>query len=169
MSKSKFAWDERIQIGMTVEITGMTVKGRGYGDKNTTRLRRNFREGERVKCMVLGRSMRFSGQVHGGYEDGRYLVPDMSHPVWMVQPLKGMKYMRAIAVYQDQIVLPEVVTYNFHLGGVTTLPAGATITSAVLKMPEGLVNLHILKDGEGTWPELVMPAQEATDGEAFTD
>jgi hypothetical protein len=99
-----YAWDERIRIGMLVEITGYTLKGRGYGNRDTSRVRWTIPAGGRVKVMVLGRSYRFSGKLQGD-EYGRWLVPTEAHPVWMVQPLKGNRYMRPLAVYQDQIVL----------------------------------------------------------------
>ena len=126
-------WDERIKVGMIVEITGYTVKGRGYGDKDTTRVRWTLPARQKVKVMVLGRSYRFSGKLRGDY-DGRWLEPTESHPVWMVQPLKGMQYRKPLPVYQDQIVLPE--------------------------LPPGAVSLEIHESGEGSVPEMVMPAEE---------
>jgi hypothetical protein len=102
-------WDERIQVGMLVEITGYTLKGRGYGNKDTTRVRWTLPAKQRVKVMILGQSYRYSGQLQGGDEyESPYLVVAEAHPVWMVQPVgKGKRYRKPLAVLQDQIVLAE--------------------------------------------------------------
>ena len=97
-------WDPRIKIGMMVEITGYTVKGRSYGNARTTRIRWTLPAGGRVKVMVLGRSVRFEGKVEGGWnaEDPTWLRVDGSQLVWMVQPVgkgSGMRYRKPLAVY----------------------------------------------------------------------
>jgi hypothetical protein len=90
---------------MLAEITGHTVKGRGYGNLDTTRVRINYPAGRTRKVMILGRSSRFAGEVKGYEEDGRWLQVVESHPVWMVQPLHGQRYRKPLAVLRDQIIL----------------------------------------------------------------
>lgn len=100
-------WDPRIKIGMLVEITGYTKKGRTYGNEKTTIVRWTIPAKQRVKVMVLGRSIRFTGVVEGGWneEDPRWLRVEGWELVWMVQPVSKMRYRKPLAVYQDQIVM----------------------------------------------------------------
>lgn len=85
--------------GQIVNVTGylMTIHS---GNKTSVYSSRYHKPRQ---AMLLGKSCRYTGEVRGYYEDGRYLVRNESHRVWMVMPLSGSRYRKPIAVLEEHI------------------------------------------------------------------